>query len=65
MAYDLLFNQNKYAEYYTQERLVEFKHYMEEQLVKIDEIEDIGMLGKMFLELYANPVIAKSNNEIE
>jgi hypothetical protein len=59
MAYDLLFNQNKYSEYYTQERVAEFKQYIEQQLDKIDEIEDIAMLQKMFLELYANPVIAK------
>lgn len=58
MAYDILLNEHKYVEYYSKERLSEFKHYIEEQLAKIDETEDIEMLRKMFLELYANPVLA-------
>jgi hypothetical protein len=58
MAYDILFNDHKFVEYYSQERLTEFKYYIEEQLAKIDEIDDIEMLRKMFLELYANPIVA-------
>ena len=57
MAYDMLFNENKYVNHYTQESLIEFKRYIECQLTKIEEIEDIETLRKMFLELYANPVV--------
>jgi len=60
MAYDLLFNENKYNALYTPKQLIDFKKYMEVQLSKIDEIENINTLQKMFLELYANPVIAKN-----
>jgi hypothetical protein len=62
MAFDMLFNENKYVANYSHERLTEFKQYLEEQLAKIDEIEDVAMLRQMFLELYANPVVAQENN---
>jgi hypothetical protein len=56
MAHDLLFNHQQYTEYYTPQRLEEFKQYINEQLKKIEDIEDFNCLEKMFLELYANPV---------
>ena len=59
MAYSMLFNDEKHAEYYTPERLAEFKQYIEEQLAKIEDIEDIATLRKMFLKLYANSVVEK------
>jgi len=58
MAYDLLEKGKKYVAYYTEKRLNEFKQYIKEQLCKIKEIEDYDTLERMFLELYANPVIA-------
>jgi len=64
MSYDMLFNDNKFSEYYTQERLNEFKQYIENQLAKIEEIEDTEMLRKMFLELYANPVITAHSHSL-
>ena len=59
MAYDILFNSHKYIEHYSLDRLAEFMQYIEKQLVRIEEIEDVKTLRKMFLELYANPVLAK------
>jgi hypothetical protein len=59
MAFDLLFNNHKYTEYYTTERLNEFKQYIKEQVTKIEGIDDIETIQKMFLELYANPLQVK------
>jgi hypothetical protein len=56
MAYDVLNRSNRFADQYTPAALVGFRQYMEEQLVKIGEIEDMETLRRMFLELYANPV---------
>ena len=60
MAHDLLYNKQQYTEFYTPQRLEEFKLYMKEQLAKIEEIEDKGTLERMFLGLYANGVEMKS-----
>jgi hypothetical protein len=59
MAYDMLLHDREYAEYYNQERLHEFKQYIENQIAKIEDIKDTETLRKMFLELYANPVKEK------
>ncbi|MDR2584844.1 MAG: hypothetical protein LBC84_01275 [Prevotellaceae bacterium] len=57
MAYDLLKKGQKYADYYTKEQFIEFKRYIREQLNKVKDIDDYETLERMFLELYANPVI--------
>jgi hypothetical protein len=61
MAFDLLFNTKQYTEHYTEEALHQFTQYMKEQLAQIAEIEDTQLLHRMFLELYANPVVMKNS----
>ena len=60
MAYDILNNDNKYAQHYTTESLNNFLLYIQKQLENIKDIEDNKTLEKMFLELYANPVAIKN-----
>jgi len=59
IAHDLLFNTKQYAEHYTDEASHKFTQYLNEKLAQITDIEDTDTLRRMFLELYANPVVAK------
>ena len=62
MAYDMLLNSHEYNEHYNPTRLHEFNQYIDFQIAKIKDVEDVETLRKMFLELYANPIRVKREN---
>jgi len=57
IAYDLLYNDNKYANLYSFEEKEAFKKYISTQLNNIKG--DIKELEQIFLKIYANPVVNK------
>ena len=62
ISYDLLNNSNKYNNNYSEIEKEEFKKHMKQQLLYY-EAED-NILQKCFLEIYANPLISKINNNL-
>lgn len=55
IAYDLLYNETRFADKYTQEDIVHFKTYLNGQIEKIDiETKDIPFLWSKLLEMYSN-----------
>lgn len=58
VAYDILYNDHSYAEYYTKEDYDQFVYRLQElkHAKKMDE-----KTCNIFLKIYANPVIAKNN----
>ena len=59
IAYDLLKGGNKYASMYDQVDVAKFVGYMEHQLGTVEPELDREDLKMAFLEIYANPVVAK------
>lgn len=53
-AWDLLNNQDKYSDHYTEEERVGFQTYMESRITELDGDKD--EIRKTFLSIYANPV---------
>jgi len=54
IAFDLLYNDNLYSEYYTSEEKEQFKAYISKQLYNLDG--DRQKLNEIFLNIYANPL---------
>lgn len=61
MAYDLLNHSQDYRSKYSDSELSAFKQYMQETLIHIKDIKDTQSIEKLFLQLYAHPVINKNN----
>ena len=61
IAYDLLNGSDKYAQMYDQTEVAKFVGYMEHQLGTVEPDLDRNELRTAFLEIYANPVVAKEN----
>lgn len=59
VAYDILNHSYKYSEIYEQSDVDQFIAYMEHQLDTVEPELNRSDLRKHFLEIYANPVIAK------
>ena len=59
VAYDILNECNKYADKYEQADVEKFTAYMEHQLGTVEPELDRDELRKVFLEIYANPVVSK------
>ena len=62
IAYDILYNDNKYANFYTFEEKEVFKKYISTQLNNIKG--DKKILEKIFLNIYANPVENKNTYSV-
>lgn len=57
IAYDLLFNDNRFKNDYTEEEKREFEKYLDGQIDKIDiPMRDDSFLRERLLEMYANPL---------
>lgn len=59
MAYDILNPGSKYKDRYSKFEMEDFKAYTENQLKLVENTLDIAELRKIFLEIYANPVVNK------
>ena len=59
MAYDILNPGNKYKDRYSKFEMDDFKAYTENQLKLVENTLDIDELRKIFLDIYANPVVNK------
>ena len=59
MAYDILNSGNKYKDRYSKFEMDDFKAYTENQLKLVENTLDIDELRKIFLDIYANPVVNK------
>ncbi|RPD98604.1 hypothetical protein EGM88_05275 [Aureibaculum marinum] len=55
IAYDMLHQTNLFVDFYTQENLIEFKSYIQEQSDDID-------IQERLLKMYANPVLNKQRD---
>ena len=62
IAYDISNNSNKFADRYSINEKNEFNVYVNNSLKKISG--DKAKLKKMFIDIYANPVINKIKNEV-
>ena len=65
MAYDMLNESAKYADRYEQADVEKFSAYMQHQLSTVEPELDRDELRKIFLEIYANPVVTKELLEKE
>ena len=65
MAYDMLNESAKYADRYEQADVEKFSAYMQHQLSTVEPELDSDELRKIFLEIYANPVVTKELLEKE
>ena len=65
MAYDMLNESAKYADRYEQADVEKFSAYMQHQLSTVEPELDKDELRKIFLEIYANPVVTKELLEKE
>lgn len=65
MAYDMLNESAKYADRYEQADVEKFSAYMQHQLSTVELELDRDELRKIFLEIYANPVVTKELLEKE
>lgn len=59
MAYDILNPGNKYKDHYSKLEMEDFKAYTDNQLKLVENTLDIDELRKIFLDIYANPVVNK------
>lgn len=59
MAYDILNPGNKYKDHYSKFEMEDFKAYTDNQLKLVENTLDIDELRKIFLDIYANPVVNK------
>ena len=59
IAYDLVGETTKYSDLYTKEDVEMFTNYTEHQLDKVERRLDRDELRRIFLGIYANPVISK------
>lgn len=59
IAYDIANHTFKYAEHYGQEDLEKFVSYMEHQLDTVEKEINREDLRRIFLDIYANPVVTK------
>lgn len=58
VACDLLMNDDRFAQEYSEEEKIRFENYLEKQLAKIDlPNKDIPFLRNKILTMYANPLI--------
>lgn len=65
IAYDLINEGGRYSDRYDQADVQQFVGYMEHQLGTVEQELDKDELRKIFLEIYANPVLAKEMLEKE
>lgn len=65
VAYDLVNEGGRYADKYDQADVQQFVGYMEHQLGTVEPELDRNELRKIFLDIYANPVLAKEMLEKE
>lgn len=65
IAYDLINEGGRYSDRYDQADVQQFVGYMEHQLGTVEPELDKDELRKIFLEIYANPVLAKEMLEKE
>ncbi|MBR5835542.1 MAG: 1-acyl-sn-glycerol-3-phosphate acyltransferase [Bacteroidales bacterium] len=65
MAYDMINESTKYADRYEQADVEKFSAYMQHQLSTVEPELDKDELRKIFLEIYANPVVTKELLEKE
>ena len=65
VAYDILNGTKKYASKYAQDDIDRFVLYMEKQLKTVEPELDRDELRKIFLGIYANPVVSKEQLEAE
>ncbi len=63
MAYDMVYETDKYAHEYTPEELDAFKSYVINQLMQVEPPLDPVQLRDIFLHIYSNPVLAKEQLE--
>lgn len=63
IAYDIIKGESRYADKYDQADVAKFIGYMEHQLGTVEPELDRDELRNAFLEIYANPVIAKETFE--
>ena len=63
IAYDIVNQTDKYAEMYEQADVQKFLAYMEHQLNTVEPELDRDELKKVFLGIYANPVVSKEQLE--
>lgn len=57
VAHDMLMNEKRFADHYTNEDYVKFNSYLDQRLAKIDlPNRDIPFLRSKILEMYANPL---------
>ncbi|MCM1319083.1 MAG: 1-acyl-sn-glycerol-3-phosphate acyltransferase [Muribaculaceae bacterium] len=63
IAYDTLNSSSRFAAKYTDEEVVKFKEYLQNQIAKIDlpalTADEVEYLRKLLLTMYANPLINK------
>jgi hypothetical protein len=59
IAYDLLNHSFRYCDMYTPDDMVEFVEYMRKQLDTVEPEINREDLKRIFLEIYANPVVTK------
>jgi len=59
MAYDLLYETERFTDKYTPEDLEAFKAYVEKKMKKVENSLDKVELRKIFLGIYCNPIIEK------
>ena len=59
IAYDIANHTFKYAEHYSQEDVEKFVSYMEHQLDTVEKEINREDLRRIFLDIYANPVVTK------
>ena len=59
IAYDLLNHSYRYRDFYTQEQVDWFIEYMNKQIETVEPELNRDDLRRIFLEIYANPVVTK------
>ncbi|MCQ2146627.1 MAG: acyltransferase [Bacteroidales bacterium] len=59
IAYDMMNQTNKYAEFYTPEDVQEFNEYTEHRLKSLERSLDREEIRKIFISIYGNPVAEK------
>ena len=55
IAYDIVHNTNLFADFYNEQHVIDFKHYIDKQGSDVDIQERV-------LKMYANPVLNKQRN---
>lgn len=65
VAYDIVNKSDKYAHLYEQADVEKFVGYMQKQLATVEPEIDRDELKKVFLDIYANPVVTKELLEQE